>query len=48
MKFVRDINGKKAYIRSSICEGAELVDVDATWAWYIDPTTGRYFVVAAR
>lgn len=47
MKFVRDINGKKAYIRSS-GEGAELVDVDATWAWYVDPKTGRYFVVAVR
>ncbi len=45
-KYVRDSAGKKAYIRTSVTEGAELVDTDEQWSWYVDPRTGRYFVVA--
>ncbi len=45
-RVVRDSAGKKASVRTSAVEGAELIDTDTAWNWYTDPRTGRYFVVS--
>lgn len=47
-KFVRDDAGKKAYVRTAVTPGSEVVDQDATYVWYVDLRTGAYYVVKAR
>jgi len=44
-RYVRDLAGKKAYVRGSYDPADELVDLDEAWAWFVSPRTGRYYVV---
>jgi len=45
-RYVRDMAGKKAYVRSSYNPTDELVDLDETWAWFVDLRCARYYVVS--